>query len=144
MTASLGEVDEPLPRDVMTKALRIVKRDRVFADVVGAVPFRVRGQGRWGQIDGPDLGVWLELRLRRPIRVDAVLPFADIPPDAPAQGDCQRPYRQTWHRYRARDVRQLSLLIDLRRRTVADINTDASVYATEPVAGRPYPSCVAS
>jgi hypothetical protein len=141
MTASVGEFNEPLPGRVLAKALKIAKRDRVFADVVGDVPFRVRGKGRWGQVDGPDLGVWLELHLRRPLRVDAVLPVADIPPDTPTKGECRQPYRQTWHRYRASEVTEISLLIDFRRRTVAEINTNAHVYETERAADRPYPSC---
>jgi hypothetical protein len=99
----------------------------------------VSGQGRWGLIDGPDLGVWLELQLRRSVQVDALLPVADIPPDAPAKGACHEPYRQTWRRYRARDVTQVSLLVDLRRRTVADIDTDASVFEIGRAPGRPLP-----
>jgi hypothetical protein len=141
MTASVGDLNERLPPKVLAKAMRIVRRDRVFAGVVGAAPFRVSGQGRWGQIDGPDLGVWLELQLRQSVRVDAVLPVADIPPDVPAKGECHEPYRQSWRRYRARDVTQVSLLVDLRRRTVADIDTDASVFEIGRAPGRPYPSC---
>jgi hypothetical protein len=133
MTSSLGDIDDPLP---LAKALRIVKRNRVLANMVRTVPLRVNGQGCWGQIDGPDLGVWLELRPRRPVRVDAVLPAA------PAKGECEKPYRQTWRRYRARNVREISLLVDLRRRKVADIDTDASVFEFARVPGRPYPSCV--
>jgi hypothetical protein len=144
MTASVGEVDGPLPAPVLARALSIAKRDQVFAEVVDDVPFRLSGQGRWGQADGRDLGVWLKLRLRRPLRVDAVLPVADIPPDAPAMGVCRRPYRQTWLRYRAREVTEISLLIDFRRRAVADLRTNALVYDTERAAGRAYPSCQAS
>jgi hypothetical protein len=73
--------------------------------------------------------------------VDAVLPYADIPPDAPTTGTCESPYRQTWLREESENVTELDVLVDLRRGKVADIRTNATEGRRSWVQGKPHPDC---
>jgi hypothetical protein len=95
---------------------------------------------RWG--DWKSLrGGSLTFTASRPIAVDADLPQADIPPDAPTKGACAHPYRQTWLRERSKDVTRLYVLVDLGRHAVADVTTNARAGTLSWVPGRPHPSC---
>jgi hypothetical protein len=85
--------------------------------------------------------VELAYRLARPGTVDAVVPFAVNPPDAPATGDCRSPYAPGWERLRARPVGVVFVGVDVSERRVADIETDAPWQVVSSVPGRPFPHC---
>lgn len=129
-----------LQAHVRRTALEIVSADPVVARLVHGSRLRVVGAQAWS--DGRRLhGASLTMLLARPIMVDADLPQADIPPDAPAKGDCRRPYRQIWLHERAGGVTRLSVLVDLGGRAVADVSTNARSGTLSWVPGRPHPSC---
>lgn len=86
-------------------------------------------------------GASLTFSLPRPVTVDADLPQADIPPDAPTKGDCARPYRLTWLHEHSTGVTRLYVLVDVGRRRVADVTTNAKRGTLAWVPGRPHPSC---
>jgi hypothetical protein len=83
----------------------------------------------------------LTYNLRRPLAVDADLPFIVVPPDAPAHGDCVQPYAAGWLHLRAAKVTVVTASVDFRRGRVMDISTNAASGVIGPVAGEPYPSC---
>jgi hypothetical protein len=96
--------------------------------------------------------VWLTANRRRPVvvlsyrldnstRVDAVVPYAVNPPPAPASGDCEQPYAAGWKRLRAQHVTRVFVAVDLDKRRVADVDTDAEREVISPVSGRAFPSC---
>ncbi len=100
------------------------------------------GTSEWDSLDNGRVGVELRYTLARPISVDADLPDADTPPDTNTQGHCVYPYAATWIHLRAKNVRTVRVLVDLRGRgQVADIWTDAPKGVVSPVEGRPYPDC---
>ena len=83
----------------------------------------------------------LDYKLQRPIAVDDDLPYAEIPPDAPAHGECVTPYARGWNHLHASSVTAVEVLVDLRAGRVAEISTNASHGTVSPVADRAYPSC---
>lgn len=85
--------------------------------------------------------VELVYRLPHQRVIDAVVPFADNPPDAPAKGDCQTPYAPGWERLQAHDVSVVFAGVDVMLRRVVDIATDAKREVLSSVAGRPFPNC---
>jgi hypothetical protein len=96
--------------------------------------------------------VWLTAGRRPPVvvlrfslsgkkRIDAIVPYAENPPPAPASGDCQEPYAPGWKRLRAQRVTRLFVAVDLDKARVADVDTDAMREVVSPVKGRAFPSC---
>jgi hypothetical protein len=96
---------------------------------------------RWTGQDPGVQGASLTFRLSRRISVDADLPRADIPPDAPTTGTCHAPYRQTWLHERSEKVTEIYVLVDLDKAKVADISTNAISEQLSWVRGKPHPSC---
>lgn len=135
-----GGLGSPVSTDVRTRALAIATHDRIVRAILGTMRVRVADAVEWSNGDAP-IGASLTFRLPRPVTVDADLPQADIPPDAPTKGKCVRPYRQTWLHERAKGVTQLFVLIDLKRSRVADITTNASRGTLSGIQGKPYPDC---
>lgn len=92
---------------------------------------RARGRGT----------AWLGYKLKRPVAVDADLPYVVVPPDGPAHGTCVSPYAAGWAHLRATGVTALWVIVDLRRDEVVQISTNARQGRVSPVAGKPYPTC---
>lgn len=107
----------PLRPATRRAALELAGSDPTLLRLLHGSTFRLASAQQWG-VGLPLRGAALRLALARPIAVDADLPRADIPPDAPATGVCREPYRQTWLHERSRGSGTLSL-----------------------VKGRPHPSC---
>ena len=84
---------------------------------------------------------WLGYKLKRPIAVNADLPYVVVPPDGPAHGTCVTPYAAGWAHLRATGVTALWVIVDLRRDEVVQISTNARQGRVSPVAGKPYPTC---
>jgi hypothetical protein len=84
---------------------------------------------------------WLRYKLKRPVAVNANLPYAVVPPDAPSHGTCVSPYAAGWAHLQATGVTALWVIVDLRRREVVQISTNAKRGRVSPVAGKPYPTC---
>lgn len=130
----------PLTTEQRTEALSIVHADATAGRLLARSSFRLVGTDQWG-----DAATWrgaaLTFATAKPISVDADLPQADVPPDAPTKGQCERPYRQTWLHETAAHVTKLEILVDLGRRRVADITTNASSGTLAWVPGKPHPDC---
>lgn len=84
---------------------------------------------------------WLGYKLKRPVAVNADLPYVVVPPDGPAHGTCVSPYAAGWAHLRATGVTALWVIVDLRRDEVVQITTNARQGRVSPVAGKPYPTC---
>jgi hypothetical protein len=89
-------------------------------------------------------GVDLTYPLARPAPIHAVLPYVAIPPDAPAHGDCVRPYARGWaHVDTTTPIRKVNVLVDLERGAVVEISPrllhGQMSYSSVP--GRPHPRC---
>jgi hypothetical protein len=132
---------DPAPAKVVREALQVVRRDAPFRRLTADGGARLLRTSEWIAVDGTPLGAHLTFRLGEPITVESDLPVADIPPDAPTEGKCERPYRQTWLHESSNDVTQLSVLVDLRLDRVADIGTNARSGRRSWVEGRAHPSC---
>lgn len=131
----------PPPPAVRTQALAVVDANATFRGITKGIRKRLVLVQPWaGQNEGVH-GASLTFRLSRAIKVDADLPQADIPPDAPTTGTCHAPYRQTWLHERSRKVTEISVLVDLDKAKVADISTNAIRGQLSWVRGRPHPSC---
>lgn len=117
------------------EAVAVALRGGPSARLLREAGYSLLGAAPWSQ------GASLTFALDRTIEVDADLPRADIPPDAPAKGTCVRPYRQTWLHERSSGVTRLYLLVDLKRRAVADVTTDALLGRLSWVRGKPHPDC---
>ena len=102
-----------------------------------------RGDGqRLGNVDAPfESLTTVVYKLKRPITVNANLPYMMRPPDGPSHGDCVRPYAAGWAHLRARGVTRLSVIVDLSSKRVAQISGNAKRGRVGPVAGKPYPTC---
>jgi hypothetical protein len=92
---------------------------------------RARGRGT----------AWLGYKLKRPVAVDADLPYVVVPPDGPSHGTCVAPYAAGWAHLRATGVTALWVIVDLRRNEVVQVSTNARQGRVSPVAGKPYPTC---
>jgi hypothetical protein len=134
---------EPAPAAVTRQALAIARADELFRVLTRGERPRLAHASEWWSIDRERLGAWLTFALRTPIAVDAVLPIADIPPDAPTKGTCETPYRQTWLREDSHGTTELAVLADLRRSKVVQISTNATRGRRSWVEGKPHPSCAA-
>lgn len=84
---------------------------------------------------------WLGYKLKRPIAVNADLPYIVLTPDGPSQGTCLSPYAAGWAHLRATGVTRLWVIVDLRRHQVVQISTNAKQGRVSPVDGKPYPTC---
>jgi hypothetical protein len=89
----------------------------------------------WGFSRG---GAVLVYRLKRPVAVNADLPYVQIPVNA---GSCSKPYAAGWAHLRASGVTALQVLVDLRQGRVAEVSTNANRGRVTPVDGKPYPTC---
>src|SRR4051812_11755264 len=122
LASTYGHVSPVLAR----RAERIAASDATLAQLV-----RTGSGQRAGSISpwfvGTDRqgGAVLEYKLERRIAVNSDLPYVVITPDAPAHGTCVSPYAPGWAHLRASGVTQLSALVDLRRKSVVDIGTNA-------------------
>jgi hypothetical protein len=124
------------------KAERIAGRDDTLTRLLQLGDGqRLANVGPWRVGDNPRGGAELAYKLKRPIAVNADLPYVAIPPDGPAHGICVSPYAPGWQHLRASGVTELSVLVDIRRGRVAEIDTNAKRGRVSPVAGKPYPSC---
>jgi hypothetical protein len=102
---------------------------------------RLANVGPWSVGHNSRGGAELAYKLKRPIMVNSDLPYVAIPPDGPAHGTCVDPYASGWEHLRASGVTELSVLVDVDRGQVAEIDTNATRGRVSPVAGKPYPSC---
>lgn len=102
---------------------------------------RLADIGPWSVGNNSRGGAVVVYRLKRPIVVDSDLPYVAIPPDGPAHGTCVSPYAPGWEHLRASAVTELSVLVDVGRGRVAEIDTNAKRGRVSPVAGKPYPAC---
>jgi hypothetical protein len=132
---------DPAPAKMVQEALRVVRRDGVFRRLTANGRARLVSTSEWMGIDRRPLGARLTFSLGEPIKVDADLPIADIPPDAPTKGECERPYRQTWLHESSDGVSQVRILVDLRLDRVAHIGTNARSGRRSWVEGRAHPTC---
>ena len=131
-----------LPRATTVKAERVVARDALVTRLLQLGGGQQSARATlWEGVDGRFLGAVVRYNLKRPITLNSDLPYAAIPPDGPAHGDCIKPYAAGEEHFRGTDVTVLQVLIDLRKRRVAEVDTDARGVRS-PVAGKPYPSCI--
>ena len=129
-------------RNLEPQALKIARRDASLRKLVRGGGFSLAGSRRWTRLDtGALVGVDLVVALSREMSVDADLPYIVVPPDAPHHGDCVYPYAQGWLHERSTGVRRIDVLVDLRKDTVAAIDTDAQHGTRSTIAGRPHPMC---
>ncbi len=137
--ASLESLDGAVAPATLESAVAIARRDQSLTSAIGDVGYTIVDSGYWRR---PGLkGLALDLELRRPVRVAADLPHADTPEEGPSSGICREPYRQTWRHEESRNVTRVRLLIDLAKRRVANITTNAKVWVTSPVPGKAADSC---
>jgi hypothetical protein len=132
---------DPAPAKMVREALRVVRRDGVFRGLTADGRAKLVSTSEWWGVDHKPLGARLTFTLREAIKLDADLPVADIPPDAPTEGECDRPYRQTWLHESSDGVSQLRILVDLRLDRVADIDTNAKSGRRSWVEDRAHPTC---
>jgi hypothetical protein len=118
------------------RARAIAARSSQLRSLLARAPYRLAAAGVW-----PGLGVNLTYRLKRPIDVNDVLPYAEVPPDAPSSGDCHAPYVSGWERLQASDVTRISARVDLKSGRLAEIWTNAVRGTVSPVPGRAFPQC---
>lgn len=120
------------------EAARIAGSDAHLARLIRSGDSRRPLVGLWSLRGSPRGGVVLLYRLRRPVAVDSILPYVQIPVRS---GVCATPYAAGWAHLRGSGVTTLQVLVDLRRARVAEISTNASRGRVTPVAGKPYPTC---
>jgi hypothetical protein len=128
------------PSAVARQAERIAASDPTVARLVR------QGEGeRFGSVGGSRRRgsgtAWLGYKLRRPIAVDADLPYVVVTPDGPSHGTCAVPYAAGWAHLQTAGVTALWVIVDLRRDEVVQISTNAKQGRVSPVAGKPYPTC---
>ena len=128
------------PAAVAREADRIAASSPTVAQLV-----RLGDGARVGSVGGSRARgsgtAWLGYKLKRPVAVDADLPYVVVPPDGPAHGTCVSPYAAGWAHLRATGVTALWVIVDLRRDEVVQISTNARQGRVSPVAGKPYPTC---
>jgi len=140
-TSSVGFPLEVAPRGRQAIVMRLALADPTLKSLLARARHHFVGSSSWNGIDGKPLGVALRFAFARSIAVDADLPEAVIPPDAPTHGTCVTPYSASWIHLRAEIVTAIAVLVDLRHARVADVTTNARRGIVSPVAGRPYPNC---
>ena len=123
---------------------RAAERSAASNPTVARLVLSGHGQ-RFGTVGGsrtPRNGTaWLGYKLKRPVAVDADLPYIVLTPDAPSHGTCATPYAAGWAHLQATGVTALWVTVDLRRDQVVQISTNAKRGRVSPVAGKPYPTC---
>lgn len=128
------------PPAVAREADRIAASNPTVAQLV-----RLGDGERFGNVGGSRARgsgtAWLGYKLKRPVAVNADLPYLVVPPDGPAHGTCVFPYAAGWAHLRATGVTALWVIVDLRRDEVVQISTNARRGRVSPVAGKPYPTC---
>ena len=128
------------PAAVAREADRIAASNPTVAQIV-----RLGDGARVGNVGGSRAQgsgtAWLGYKLKRPVAVNADLPYVVVPPDGPAHGTCASPYAAGWAHLRATGVTALWVIVDLRRDEVVQISTNARRGRVSPVAGKPYPTC---
>lgn len=129
------------PAAEVSRARSIAARSSALASLLGRGPSRFARSEVWPGDGSGALGVILVYRLGRPITVDDVVPYAQVPPDAPSSGDCRFPYTPGWERLKAARVTEVEARVDLRRGRLADVWTNAKSGTVSPVPGRPFPQC---
>jgi hypothetical protein len=102
---------------------------------------RFANVGAWSVGNNSRGGAVVAYKLKRPIVINADLPYVAIPPDGRAHGTCVVPYAPGWEHLRAPGVTALSVLVDVGRSRVAEIDTNAKRGRISPIVGKPYPSC---
>src|SRR6266852_3697517 len=132
----------PPPPGVTRDAVKIARRDPSLKRLLAGSPPHVLQSGNWTSVsDGKRLGANLIVRLPHAIEVDADLPYVEIPPDTPAGEACQHPYAQGWIHERSAGVVELAVLVDVHRKAVVAINTDARSGIRSWVPRLPHPRC---
>jgi hypothetical protein len=128
------------PPSVAREAWRIAASNPTVSQLV-----RLGDGERFGNVGGSRTRgsgtAWLGYKLKRPVAVNADLPYIVVPPDGPARGTCVSPYAAGWAHLRATGVTALWVIVDLRRDQVVQISTNARQGRISPVAGKPYPTC---
>jgi hypothetical protein len=120
------------------EAKRVAHSDAPLAGLLRLGDARRAVIGLWSLWGFPRGGAVLLYLLRRPVAVNADLPYVQIPVNA---GSCSKPYAAGWAHLRASGVTTLQVLVDLRRARVAEISTNANRGSVSPVKGKPYPTC---
>lgn len=137
-----GQALPAAPRGTTVEAERVIARDGMTTRLLRLGGAQEPASAtKWQGVDGRPLGAVLDYTLKRPITLNADLPYVAIPPDAPAHGDCVKPYAAGEEHFQASGVTVLQVLVDLRQKRVAEIDTDAKHGVVSPVAGKPFPSC---
>ena len=124
----------------VSQARDVAARSRIVRRLVGARGVVAESFVWLGSMSHPRV-VELAFRLQRPAAIDAVVPYADVPPDAPATGTCRVPYAPGQERLQARAVRVIFVGVDVSLRRVVDIETDAAREILSSVRGQPFPDC---
>ena len=120
------------------EAEKVARSDATLARLVRLGDGRRAVVGLWSLWGFPRGGAVLLYLLRRPVAVNAALPYVQIPVNP---GSCSKPYAAGWAHLRASGVTTLQVLVDLRRARVAGISTNANRGRVSPVQGKPYPTC---
>ena len=102
---------------------------------------RLANVGTWAVGNKTRGGAEVVFKLKRPIMLNSDLPYVATPPDGPAHGTCVTPYALGWEHLSASGVTELSVLVDLGRSRVVEVDTNAKRGRVSPVAGKPYPAC---
>lgn len=136
-SAALAKLPAPASLATSRRATAVALRDRSLRALLDRNDWRTGSVSRWSA--GAAVAIWL----RRPIRVDANLPYVAIPPDAPATGQCARPYLGGWLHLQAGNVTRVDALVDLRpgHVGVVEIDTNARRGYRSPVPGKQHPWC---
>lgn len=128
------------PPAVAGEAEKIAASNPTVAQLV-----RLGNGERFGSVGGsraPGRGTaWLGYKLKRPVAVDANLPYVVVTPDAPSHGTCASPYAAGWAHLQATGTTDLWVVVDLRHHEVVQISTNARRGRVSPVNGKPYPTC---
>jgi hypothetical protein len=139
LRAGFESNETPVSPAVALKAARIAGSDSTLARLVRLGDGRRAGVvGLWSLWGSPRGGADLFYRLKRPVAVNAALPYVQLPVRA---GSCSTPYAAGWAHLRASGVTVLQVLVDLRSARVVEISSNANRGRVSPVKGRPYPTC---
>lgn len=130
------------PRGITSGVIRIALRSSVVRQLEGKARPSVAAVGDWTSIDdGSHLGGIAVLRLAAPVSVDADLPYVSIPPDSAEAVYCEHPYAQGWLHEQSRRVTELRVLVDVQKKQVVSVQTNATRGTRSKVPGKPYPGC---
>jgi hypothetical protein len=135
-----GFVGARPPVDAVTVGRRVAAQNSLVQRLIGPRATMTESFVWLGSAHRPAV-IELAFALRHVRAIDAVVPFAVNPPDAPATGDCRTPYAPGYERLQAQRVRNVFVGVDVRLRRVVDIGTDAPRSIVSAVPGRPFPIC---